>query len=100
MAEVPSPDPIVGHEPTAVDPEMAAHIATWNGFLSLTKWFIIHMALILVGLYFMVIAHNMGVGILFFVVSVCLLIYGVVKRPEVQEDLAAAAHVGRGSARA
>jgi hypothetical protein len=100
MAEIPSPDPLMGHEPTGVDPEMADHLATYHGFLSLTKWFIIHVALVLVGLYFMVIAHNFAIGILFFLVSICLLVYGIVKRPEVQEDLAAASRVGRGGAHA
>ena len=93
MAGLPSPDPFVtSRDTTSVAMDMADHLRTYNGFLSLTKWFIIHIAVVLLALYCLLIAHNTGLGIFFFFISAALLIYGITRRPAVRQDLANRAH--------
>ena len=96
MAEIPSPDPFVAdNERARVDADFADHLKTYTAFLSLTKWAIIHMIILLVALYFFIIEHNIGLGFLFVFIAVCLMVYGIVRRPSVQKDLVNAAS-GRG----
>lgn len=96
MARIQSPDPFVTEkEPVAESFDMGDHLRTYNGFLSLTKWAIIHMAVIMVALYCFIIAKNSALGFFFFFVPVCILIFGITRRPAIRRDMAnAAAGVG------
>jgi uncharacterized protein (DUF58 family) len=71
-----------------------AHIQTYNGFMNLLKWFTIHMVLLLVGLYFMIIANNAWTGAFFIVVAIVALVYGLMRNPNMRQDVESAATGG------
>lgn len=54
------------------------HEHTYRGFLGMTKWFVVHLILILIGLYFMFIPHNYWMGGLFWLVALVLMGYGTI----------------------
>lgn len=55
-----------------------AHEMTYAGFLHLLRWFVIHLGLLLVGLYFLMMQGNGLGGTLFIVLAVGAIGYGVV----------------------
>jgi len=86
-----SPDPAIeAATPETVERDYPIHVYTYNLFLNLLKWFIVHIALLLIGLYFLVMVGSPGVGALFIALAVAALIYGMARNPKVQDDIASA----------
>lgn len=86
-----SPDPAIpAVEPMVTSPDLASHILMYNRVLSVAKFFIIHLAIIVIGLYFFVIALNPTAGAIMFLISIVLLVYGFLRRRPIRDDIAAA----------
>ncbi len=86
-----SPDPLVLPQvPDGQRFNFEAHVRTNNGFLNLLKWFSIHMANLLVGLYFLIIAGDPYLGGFLIVLAIAALIYGLVRNPKIRQDAQAA----------
>jgi hypothetical protein len=83
-----SPDPLIEAPPAAV-PSMdyASHIGTYNRFLNLLKWFIVHMFFLAPALYFMIVAGNSIAGSILLLLAVVVLVYGLMRNPNVREDI-------------
>lgn len=81
-AQLDSIDPTI-EEPTPVqrDADFKEHTRTYNGFVHLTMWFLIHILLLLVGLYAMTLGGSVSFGAVLMVVAVAALIYGIVSTP-------------------
>ena len=97
MTELKSPDPLMPIDELAessADMDFQAHVRTFNAVLSVAKWFLLHVAIILVSLYFFVIANQPLVGTLGIVSAIVLLIYGGLRRPSVRADLMKARSAG------
>lgn len=71
--------------PPAMD--YAAHERQYNRFLHLTKWFVIHLVLLLPALYFFIVAGEAVAGVLFLALAAVALGYGVISTPAVARDL-------------
>jgi len=66
---------------TGVSPEeIALHMKRWLVFAHLAKWFTIHIAIGLVGIYFLLM-DNMPMGGLFLAAGAAVLVYGVATVP-------------------
>lgn len=93
--DVPNADPLVDSriEPTP-GADYPDHIKTYKAFISLSKWFVLHTLLILVALYFFVIADNGWAGIFFLVLSLAAFLYSVARRTTVPQDVGAALDKG------
>lgn len=68
-------------EKTSSGMEFVEHEKTYAGFLHLLKWFIIHLALDVVALYFLVIQASAGVGAVLLLVAFVALGYGIARTP-------------------
>jgi hypothetical protein len=79
MAQSISPDhaPIDDGSP---DMDYEAHLRTFHTFLSVGRWFVIHLFILVVALYFAAIAGQPGIGLALVLLSVCLLAYGLLHR--------------------
>jgi hypothetical protein len=92
-----SPDPLL--EPPPLPPgqmDYQEHIKTYDRFLRLLKWFVLHMAVLLVALYFFIIDDNMGAGIALLLVSAAMLVYSVFTTANMRRDAESAiVHTGR-----
>jgi hypothetical protein len=77
-------------------PEMdfPAHVRTFNSVLSVVKWFVIHLFILLIALYFFAIANQPAVGTFLILCSVALLIYGLLRRPSIRADIEKAVEAG------
>lgn len=85
-------DPAIPSQvPEAPRRDFESHVRTYNGFLNLLKWFVIHIALLLVGLYFIVIADQPAAGWTFIVIAVAALVFGLLQNPKIRQDAKAAA---------
>jgi len=62
------------------------HEKTYATFLHVTKWFVVHLAFDLVGLYFMVIEHNLVAGLAFIVLGTIVLVAGNLMAPAVARN--------------
>jgi hypothetical protein len=90
-----SPDPAIQPPPlSGGQMDYPAHIQTYNGFMNLLKWFTIHMALLLVGLYFMIIANGPWTGGFFVLVAIAALVFGLMRNPNLNQDVQSAATGG------
>lgn len=94
----PSTQPVANVDPLVDSPtpegggmDFQHHVNTYNRFLHLTKWFVIHMAILAVALYFLIIEANGVGGSLFLVLAVGALVYGILSLPEGRAAAAAAA---------
>ena len=74
--------------PPAMDYRM--HRGTYERFLHLVKWFVIHMAVLLPALYFFIVAGQPLVGTALLTLAIALLIYGIVTIRAVAHDIGAA----------
>lgn len=89
MATIVSPqDDDIVEEPRSSSMDYAAHERMFNAFISVGKWFVVHLAILLVALYFAVIAAQPGIALFLLLCSVALLVYGVLHRPSVRADVA------------
>lgn len=81
-AQLVSVDPAI-EEPTPaqIDAEYTEHTKTYNGFLHLTKWFLIHVPLLLIGLYVMTLGGSMAGGTVLIVIAIAALVYGILTTP-------------------
>jgi hypothetical protein len=83
MATISPPD--IHNEPPAMD--YASHQRQFRRFLHLVKWAIIHFALLLPGLYFLIIGHQTITGMIFVALAVTGLAYGVVSTQGITRDV-------------
>lgn len=84
-----NPDPAIETpEPDIVPMDYGAHVRTYNRFLHLVKWFIIHMCFLVPALYFMIIAGNGWFGATLLAIGVVVLVVGLARQPEINHDLA------------
>lgn len=90
-----SPDPLVPVDEESL-PEMdfPAHVRTFNAVLSVARWFLIHVFILLIALYFFAIANQPGVGTFLILCSVVLLVYGLLRRPSIRADIEKAVEAG------
>jgi hypothetical protein len=83
-------DPLIETvSPYAAEMDYPSHFKTYNRFIHLVKWFCIHMAFVLVALYCLIIAHQAVLGTVLLLVGILVLIYGIVRHPNVNRDLQA-----------
>lgn len=82
QAKLVSIDPAI-EEPTPIQrsADLAEHRGTYNGFIHLAMWFLIHIGLLLAGLYTMTLGDSAAGGALLISVAVAALIYGIVSTP-------------------
>lgn len=97
MARPSSPDPTIPIDDGSPDTDYQAYVRTFNAFMSIGRWFVIHLFILLVGLYFAVIANQAGIGLALVLLSVGLLISGFLRRPSVRADLAKGLGAGPGT---
>lgn len=96
-----SPDPLVPiDEESSPEMDFPAHVRTFNSVLAAAKWFIIHLFIILIALYFFAIASQPVVGTFLILCSVALLIYGMLHRPSVRADIVKGVQAGPGGTEA
>lgn len=68
-------------------PDFAEHERTFHGFMHLGRWFILHLALLLSGLYAMVYGGANTFGAFLIMLAVVAFGYGIVSTPEAAEKL-------------
>ena len=68
----------------------ASHQRQFDRFLHLTRWFAIHMLLLLLALYCFIVAGATVAGSLFLALSLAALGYGIYSTPQVARDVEAA----------
>jgi hypothetical protein len=83
-----SPDPMVEiDDPVSPDMDYVGHIKFYNAFLSVGKWFIIHLTVLVVALYFFIIQGSPLVGGFLILCSIATLIYGLLHRGTIRDDV-------------
>ncbi len=86
-----SPDPAIpvdDYAESMPDMDFASHVRTFNRVLATAKWFIIHLAIIIVALYFAVIQGSPVVGGVLILCSIALLVFGALRRSPIRDDMA------------
>jgi aa3 type cytochrome c oxidase subunit IV len=85
-----TPDPMLAEEIAESSPNVdyPAHVRTFNAVMSTAKWFLVHVFILLVALYFLAIAHDPVTAVVLFLCSIALLIYGLLQRPSIRADVA------------
>ena len=80
-------DPLI-ETPALEIPSMdyVSHTRTYNRFLNLVKWFIVHMLLLILALYSFIIAGNSIAGLVLLFLAIGVLIYGLLHNPRVRHD--------------
>lgn len=66
-----------------------AHIRTWNRFIHMLKWFIIHLVCVAVALYFFLVASLHFVGVFMLICAAVALGYGFVSIGRIGPDAGA-----------
>ncbi len=90
-----SPDPAIPpQDPDGPKFDFDAHVRTYNGFLNLLKWFCIHMAILLVGLHFTVIADHPFLGGFLISLAIGAFAFGLLRNPAFRQDVKAVARGG------
>jgi hypothetical protein len=86
--KIETPDPLVTsvQADSVTDTDLASHVKTYNAVLRAARWFTLHAFIILVGLYTIIIAHNLGWGLLIIAIAVGLLLYGLSRPADVRRD--------------
>jgi hypothetical protein len=97
MAQPTSPDPAIPIDDGSPDMDYQAHVRTFNAFLSTGRWFVTHLFILLIALYFGAIANQPGTAIALIGLSVALLIYGLLRRPSVRADVTKGLMAGPGA---
>lgn len=90
METTSSPDPMLESEIEESLPVMdyASHVRTFNAVMAAAKWMAIHLAILLVALYFFAIGNQPVLGVLLILISIGLLVGGMLNRSSVRSDLA------------
>jgi hypothetical protein len=88
--ELTSADPLIDTPTPAPTMDYPAHILTYNRFLHLSKWFIIHFVILLPGLYFIVIGGAPMFGTVLLLGALVALGYGIFTTTKVRRNLEAA----------
>lgn len=78
----------VSDEPPVMD--YPAHQRQYNRFLHLTKWFVIHLAVLVLALYFLIIAGQGIFGTVLLLIAIGLLGYGIMSTGAIRHDIEAA----------
>jgi hypothetical protein len=60
--------------------EYAERVSTYRGFTKLATWFVIHVVVLLAGLYVIGIQNELAGGLFLIAASVVVLAYGIAKR--------------------
>jgi hypothetical protein len=95
-----SPDPFMPIDEvveSSPDMDFQAHIRTFNAVVGAAKWFIGHVFILLIALYFFAIANQPVIGTFGIVCSIALLIFGLLRRPSIRADISKAAGVTPGA---
>src|SRR3954467_10503962 len=88
--ELDNADPIVDSPtPQVASMRFREHVNTYNGFLHLLKWFVLHICVLVVALYFFIIQANAGAGGVLLALSIGALVYGIISVPEGEQVAAA-----------
>lgn len=66
-------------------PDFAEHEKTFHGFMHLGRWFIVHLALLILGLYAMVFGGAGVFGGFLILLALIALGYGIISTPEAAE---------------
>jgi hypothetical protein len=66
-------------------PDYAEHERTFHGFMHIGRWFIVHLALLIVGLYAMVFGGAAVFGAFLIALAAIALGYGIISTPEAAE---------------
>ena len=66
-------------------PDYAEHERTFHGFMQIGRWFIAHLALLILGLYAMVFGGSALFGGFLVTLAVIALGYGIISTPEAAE---------------
>ena len=82
-----SPDPALSPPPPASGMDYESHVQTYNRFVHLVKWFMIHMAFVVVALYFFIIEHNGIAGAVVLLAGIAVLLFGLFRNPNVRRDV-------------
>lgn len=90
--QVTNADPLVESTtpPSVASPpqmDYPAHVATYNRFLNMVKWFMIHMCFLIPALYFFIIQGSAGVGFTLLAIGIAVLIWGLLHNPKVDRDV-------------
>ncbi|HEY4201111.1 MAG TPA: aa3-type cytochrome c oxidase subunit IV [Devosiaceae bacterium] len=72
--------------PVHMGGDFAEHEKTYHGVLHLVKWVIVHLALLIVGLYFIIFGNAGPFGTFLIMASAVALAYGVISTPRVAEE--------------
>lgn len=64
-------------EPSETARDYRQHEMTYAGFKHLLRWIIVHLGLMVIGLYFLMLQGNGTVGTLFILLAVGAMVYGV-----------------------
>ena len=97
MAQPTSPDPVIPIEDGVPDMDYQSHVRTFNAFLAVGRWFVIHLFILIVALYFAAIANQPGIALALILLSVALMIYGLLRRPSIRADVAKGIVAGPGA---
>jgi hypothetical protein len=83
-----SPYPLVPiEEESSPDMDYAAHVRTFK-VLNTAKWFVAHLLILLIALYFLIIAGQPVTGVFFLCCALALLVYAALRRSSIRADLA------------
>jgi hypothetical protein len=84
------PDPVLPSEEVgAVDDDFASHVRTYNRFLSVAKWFIFHLVVLMIALYFGVIRGDAITAFVLVALAIAIMVGGFLSHRPIREDLAA-----------
>src|SRR4051794_29956675 len=95
MTDATSPDPLVPIDDESL-PEMdiQAHVRMFNRVVKTAEWFVAHVLILLVALYFLAIGGQPGVGFFLIFCSISLLIFGTLRRSSIRDDVAVGLQAG------
>jgi hypothetical protein len=66
-------------------PDFAEHERTFHGFMHIGRWFVAHLALLILGLYAMVYGGSTEFGAFLILLAAIALVYGIISTPEAAE---------------
>ena len=96
MAQPTSPDPVfpIDHGSPEIDDD--AHVRTLNAFMSIGRWFVVHLFILLAALYFVIVGGQPGIGLARVLLSIGLLVYRMLRPPSSRADVGKGLEAGPG----